>query len=33
MMLLQLIVVVTVYPETKGITLEDMEKKMAARST
>jgi sugar porter (SP) family MFS transporter len=32
MMLLQLIVVVTFYPETKGVTLEEMEKRMATRS-
>ncbi|MEO7142406.1 MAG: sugar porter family MFS transporter [Bryobacteraceae bacterium] len=31
MMVLQLIVVAIVYPETKGVSLEDMQKKLAAR--
>ena len=30
MMVVQLIVVLSVYPETKGVTLEDMERKLAA---
>jgi hypothetical protein len=29
MMMVQLFVVAMVYPETKGVTLEDMEKKLA----
>ncbi|MCU1262163.1 MAG: Sugar transporter [Bryobacterales bacterium] len=29
MMVLQLIIVLTIYPETKGVTLEDMQKKLA----
>jgi hypothetical protein len=28
MMVLQFVVVLTVYPETKGVTLEDMQKKL-----
>jgi hypothetical protein len=32
MMVLQLLVVATMYPETKGVTLEDMEKKLARRT-
>jgi len=33
MMTLQLLIVLTVYPETKGVSLEQLEKKLAARST
>ena len=29
MMVLQLVVVITAYPETKNVTLEDMERKLA----
>lgn len=31
MMVVQLVIVLAVYPETKGVTLEEMEKKLAAR--
>ena len=32
MMVIQLVVVLAIYPETRGVTLEEMERKMAARA-
>jgi hypothetical protein len=32
MMVLQLIVVAALYPETRGVTLEEMERKLAGRA-